>query len=295
MAVNILQRALSDKNALVRGMALRALSSIRVQEIAEIARLSIEQHVMDESPFVRRIAAIGIGKLYGFCPDFKEDLKTLLERILNDTNPLVFGAAIQTFELAFPNEWDLIHPHFQKICSILSEVDSYQQVTILAMLTRYCRANFADARYKTDDELNPDLQTAFKAAGMLLRTNSPAVVLEASSFLYHCSPAFERPFEINLVARSVAHAVSVSLIRVMTAQFTISQLPILSAIRMISDKYPQFFAPHFREFFLKLSEPTNEKILKMQILMNIASILGDAEQDQLLNEVKTYISYTICH
>ena len=29
--------------------------------------------------------------------------------------------------------------------------------------------------------------------------------------------------------------------------------------------------------------------------MNIASILGDAEQDQLLSEVKTYFSYTICH
>jgi len=52
-------------------MALRALSSIRVREIAEVARLSIEQHVLDDSPFVRRIAALGINKLHSFCPEFK--------------------------------------------------------------------------------------------------------------------------------------------------------------------------------------------------------------------------------
>lgn len=57
---------------------------------------------------------------------------------------------------------------------------------------------------------------------MLLRAGSPAVVLEAATFLYHCSPAFERIFEINLVARSVAHAVAVALVRVITAPFTVS-------------------------------------------------------------------------
>jgi len=84
------------------------------------------------------------------------------------------------------------------------------------------RENFADARYKQDEEINMDLQAAYKAAGMLLRACSPAVVLEASCFLFHCSPAFERIFEINLVARSVAHAVAVALVRVLAAPFTVS-------------------------------------------------------------------------
>lgn len=96
MAVNILKRALADTNNLVRGMALRALTSIRVREIAEIARLSLEEHASDRSHFVRRIVAIGISKLYGFCPEFKEDLKQLIVRLLADNTPLVFGVALQT-------------------------------------------------------------------------------------------------------------------------------------------------------------------------------------------------------
>lgn len=104
-------------------MALRALSSIRVREIAEVARLSIEQHVLDESPFVRRIAALGINKLYSFCPEFKADLRKLLERALDDSVPMVFGAALQTFEAAFSDDWDLFHPSFHKLCSMLHELD----------------------------------------------------------------------------------------------------------------------------------------------------------------------------
>lgn len=238
MAVNILQRALSDKNALVRGMALRALSSIRVREIAEVARLSIEQHILDDSPLVRRIAVLGINKLYSFCPEFKADLRKLLERSLDDTVPVVFGAALQTFELAFSDDWDLFHPSFHKVCSMLHELDQFEQVNALQLLTRYVRENFADARYKQDEEINMDLQAAYKAAGMLLRAASPAVVLEAATFLFHCSPAFERIFEINLVARSVAHAVAVALVRILSAPFTVSQTPILATIRMISEKYP---------------------------------------------------------
>ena len=141
----------------------------------------------------------------------------------------------------------------------MHEFDQYEQVNALQVLTRYCRAFFTDSRYKNDEQINQDLMTACKAAGMLLRTSSPAVVIEAASFLYHCSPAFERMFELNLVARSVAHAVAVSLIRVLGMPL-VSQIPILSCIRLISEKYPQYFAPHFKEFYLKQTEPMLEKL-----------------------------------
>ncbi|CAL6025473.1 Adaptor_protein complex large chain subunit BetaA [Hexamita inflata] len=291
MAVNILQRALSDKNALVRGIALRALSSIRVREIAEVARLSIEQHVNDESPFVRRIAALGISKLYSFCPEFAMDLRVLLERSLNDMNHLVFGAALQTYGQCFQNDYELLHGCFQKIAMSLSEMDSYQQVNALQILTNYCRANFQDVRYRADSELPMDLHLVYKSVGMLLRTNSPAVVIEAASFFFHCSPAFERQFEVNLVARSIAHAVAVGLVRIATAQYTISQYPILKTIQMISEKHPQFFVPHYKEFYLRQSDTGSDKLVKMHILANIGATMEDAEQDQLLNELKTYISY----
>ena len=65
---------------------MRALTSIRVREIAEVAKISLEQHRSDDAAFVRRIIAIGVGKLVSFCPEFAPDMKTLLGDLLNDQN-----------------------------------------------------------------------------------------------------------------------------------------------------------------------------------------------------------------
>ncbi|KAK3712982.1 hypothetical protein QZH41_012836 [Actinostola sp. cb2023] len=53
-----------DPNQLIRGSALRVLSSIRVPVIAPILMLSIKEGVVDMSPFVRKTSAHAIPKLY---------------------------------------------------------------------------------------------------------------------------------------------------------------------------------------------------------------------------------------
>lgn len=91
---------------------------------------------------------------------------------------------------------------------------------------------------------------------MLLRTNSQAVIIEAAAFFFHCSPCFERQYEISQVARSTGHAVAVSLVRILASSYTINQAPILQAILVISRSYPQYFIPHYKEFFLRFEEST---------------------------------------
>ena len=50
-------------------------------------------------------------------------------------------------------------------------------------------------------------------AALLLRVHYSSVVLEAASFLYHCSPAFTRQYEIQGVCSSTGHATAVALIK----------------------------------------------------------------------------------
>ena len=65
---------------------MRALTSIRVREIAEVAKMSLEQHKNDEAAFVRRIIALGVGKLVSFCPEFVLEMRGLLAELLADVN-----------------------------------------------------------------------------------------------------------------------------------------------------------------------------------------------------------------
>lgn len=55
---------LQDPNQLIRGSALRVLSSIRVSMIVPIVMLAIRDAAADMSPYVRKTAAHAIPKLY---------------------------------------------------------------------------------------------------------------------------------------------------------------------------------------------------------------------------------------
>jgi len=62
MSINSIQKSLSDKNQIVRGMALRVMSGIKVPVISGIVVLGIRKCVSDSSSFVRKTAAVAIVK-----------------------------------------------------------------------------------------------------------------------------------------------------------------------------------------------------------------------------------------
>jgi AP-3 complex subunit beta len=66
MSINTIQKSLSDKNQIVRGMALRVMSGIKVPLISGIVILGIRRCITDLSYFVRKTAAIAIIKCYKY-------------------------------------------------------------------------------------------------------------------------------------------------------------------------------------------------------------------------------------
>ncbi|TGZ64248.1 hypothetical protein CRM22_006463 [Opisthorchis felineus] len=142
LSVSTFQRSLKDPNPLIRASALRVLSSIRIPMLLPIMMLAIQDACKDLSPFVRKVAAHAILKVYSLDPEEKDRLIELLERLLADKTTLVIGSAIRVFEELCPDRLDLIHPHYRKICSLLMDVDEWGQVIILNVLTRYARTQF---------------------------------------------------------------------------------------------------------------------------------------------------------
>ena len=64
LSINTFQKDLSDPNPLIRAMALRVLSGIKVHMIGSIVLLAIKKCAADISPYVRKAAALAIPKLY---------------------------------------------------------------------------------------------------------------------------------------------------------------------------------------------------------------------------------------
>lgn len=139
LSINTIQKSLSDDNPVIRALALRVISSIRVQSIVQIICLGIKKCTTDPSPIVRRSAAAAISKCFDINasngPALLENLKTLLA----DRNPRVVGSALVTLSKTFPDRIDILHKVYRKICSQLPAMDEWGQNATLDILLKYAR------------------------------------------------------------------------------------------------------------------------------------------------------------
>ncbi|XP_015765741.1 PREDICTED: AP-3 complex subunit beta-1-like [Acropora digitifera] len=225
LSISTFQKGLKDPNQLIRGSALRVLSSIRVPVIAPIMMLAIKEGVSDMSPYVRKTAAHAIPKLYSLDPEQKDYLIEVIEKLLKDKTTLVAGSAVMAFEEVCPERIDLIHKNYRKLCNLLIDIDEWGQVAVIHMLTRYARTQFLDP--------NKEIQ----------------VVMAVARVYHHLAPENE----IGLVARS--------LVRLLRSHREV-QTVVLSNIATMSAFSKGMFEPYLKGFFVHSNDPTHIRLLK---------------------------------
>ncbi|CAC5376615.1 AP3B [Mytilus coruscus] len=301
LSISTFQRALKDPNQLIRASALRVLSSIRVPMISPIMMLAIKEAVNDMSPYVRKTAAHGIPKLYSLDPENKEQLVEVIEKLLADKTTLVAGSAIQAFEEVCPERIDLIHKNYRKLCNLLVDVEEWGQVVIVNMLTRYARTQFInpnktdsskenksfyeDSEKEEEEEeerekkeptyvMDTDHRLLLRQAKPLLNSRNSAVVMSVAQLYYHCAPKAE----VGVVAKS--------LIRLLRSHKEVQYI-VLSNIATMSIDRKGMFEPFLKSFYIRSSDPTHIKLLKLEILTNLAT---ETNISTILRELQTYVT-----
>ena len=308
LSISTFQRALKDPNQLIRASALRVLSSIRVPMIVPIMLLAIKESSVDMSPFVRKTAAHAIPKLYSLDPETKEELINILEKLLADRTTLVIGSAVMAFEEVCPDKIELIHKNYRKLVSLLVDVEEWGQVVILNMLTRYGRTQFADPNlgvletgeeeekefYENSDDdddddvsvetvskpvykMDPDHRLLLRSAKPLLNSRNASVVMATAQLYWHLAPRSE----IQVVARSMG--------RLLRSHNEVQALVLnsIAAMTIKSKGGSKMFQPHIKQFYVRGSDPSHVKILKLEILTNLANT---GNISSLLREFQSYIT-----
>jgi len=144
LAINSFQKDLGNSNQLIRAFALRVMSSIRVKIISQLIVLAIDKSCKDSSPYVRKTAAHAIPKVYNLDREQKDQCIKIIQILLTDRTTTVLGSTITAFDEVCPDRFDLIHPHYRKLCMLLADIDEWGQCAILNMLLRYGRTQFTD-------------------------------------------------------------------------------------------------------------------------------------------------------
>uniref|UniRef100_A0A674PRU7 AP-3 complex subunit beta n=1 Tax=Takifugu rubripes TaxID=31033 RepID=A0A674PRU7_TAKRU len=299
LSISTFQRALKDPNQFIRASALRVLSSIRVHIIVPIMMLAIKESSADLSPYVRKTAAHAIQKLYSLDPDQKELLIEVIEKLLKDKSTLVAGSVVMAFEEVCPDRIDLIHKNYRKLCNLLVDVEEWGQVVIISMLTRYARTQFTSpwkegavpeenddkTFYESDSEdkkeqaqnkpyiMDPDHRLLLRNTKPLLQSRNTAVVLAVAQLYWHLAPKHE----VNVVSKS--------LVRLLRSHREVQYI-VLQNIATMSIQRKGMFEPFMKSFYVRSTDATHIKTLKLEILTNLAS---ETNISIILREFQTYV------
>ncbi|XP_039629498.1 AP-3 complex subunit beta-2 [Polypterus senegalus] len=306
LSISTFQRGLKDPNQLIRASALRVLSSIRVTIIVPIMMLAIKEAASDMSPYVRKTAAHAIPKLYSLDPEQKDQLIEVIEKLLADKTTLVAGSVVMAFEEVCPERIDLIHKNYRKLCNLLIDVEEWGQVVIINMLTRYARTQFLNpnqnesllgesaekAFYGSDEEegkedkeeaavlvkrkpyvMDPDHRLLLRNTKPLLQSRNAAVVMAVAQLYFHLAPKAE----VGVIAKA--------LVRLMRSHSEV-QFVVLQNVATMSIKRRGMFEPYLKSFYIRSTDPTQIKVLKLEVLTNLAN---ETNISTILREFQTYI------
>jgi AP-3 complex subunit beta len=150
LSINSFQRGLADPEQLIRALALRVLTSIRVPDIVQIQILGIQKCASDMSPYVRKCAANALAKIQDPCSQdahLQKMLVDIMSKLLDtDDSTMVLTSAIIAFIELCPERLELLHRSYRKLCHQMVDMDEWGQVVVIDVLQRYCRTFFAAPR-----------------------------------------------------------------------------------------------------------------------------------------------------
>lgn len=142
LSINAFQKDMAGDNQLIRALALRVLTSIRVQDIIQIQLRAVKNCSTDASPFVRKCAANAIPKIFSLDHEQLVSLKEIIATLLLDPSTMVLGSAIAAFNEICPDAYDLLHQQFRRLCQLLVDMEEWNQIIMLEVLNRYVRHHF---------------------------------------------------------------------------------------------------------------------------------------------------------
>jgi len=306
LAINSLQKAMSENNQHMRANALRCMSNIRVKEIAQLIVLAVQKAAKDMSPYVRKAAAFAIPKIMRLDSRHLEQCTDLISHLLSDNSTMVVGAAVQAFMEVCPDRFDLIHPVFRHICNLLPDVDEWGQVSIVNLLLRYGRNQFVnpdpmvqkairekraaehkdepDAE-KTEDEIfgaaedddmvstiDPDHRLMLQNTLCLMESRNSAVVLATCVLHFYMAP----PAEVARIAKPMVRLLHTN---------RETEYVALANIATMAATYPRLFSDVVEEFFISGAESLPTRTLKLDILTRSAN---ESNIGRILKELKEY-------
>lgn len=235
----------------------------------------LRRTLRDESPYVRKTAAICVAKLYDLNPELcvENGFLGMLQELVGDANATVVANAVSALaeiQETSPETEALVvtSTTFTKLLVALNECSEWGRIAILNALSLY-NADEKEAE-SICERVSPQFQHA-----------NASVVMAAVRVIMQNIPKVN-PEIGNALTKKMAP----SLVTLISCPPEL-QFVALRNISLLLQKKPEILSKEIRVFFCKYNDPPYVKNEKLNIMIMLAS---EDNLDQLLMELKEYAS-----
>ncbi|KAL7276298.1 beta-adaptin [Rhizina undulata] len=274
LAVNTFVQDSEDPNPLIRALAIRTMGCIRVDKIVDYMEEPLRKTLKDESPYVRKTAAICVAKLFDLNPSLclENGFLETLQEMIGDSNPMVVANSVtalaEIMEAAPETEALLVNSAtLKKLLMALNECTEWGRITILTTLAGYKAQDVKEAEHICE-RVVPQFQHV-----------NPSVVLAAVKVVFlHMKTIGPE------LCKQYTRKMAPPLVTLVSSQPEV-QYVALRNINLLLQKQPEILSKEMRVFFCKYNDPPYVKLEKLEIMIRIAN---EKNVDQLLSELKEY-------
>lgn len=190
LAVNTFVQDSEDPNPLIRALAIRTMGCIRVDKMVDYMEEPLRKTLRDESPYVRKTAALCVAKLFDLAPSMaiENGFIEQLQELVGDPNPMVVAnsvtALVEIQETAPETKaLAITSVTLKKMLLALNECTEWGRVTLLTTLADYKASDVKEAEHVCErvvpqfQHVNPSVVlAAVKVVFLHMKYISPELV-----------------------------------------------------------------------------------------------------------------------
>uniref|UniRef100_A0A8C6UYS2 Adaptor related protein complex 4 subunit beta 1 n=1 Tax=Neogobius melanostomus TaxID=47308 RepID=A0A8C6UYS2_9GOBI len=271
LVINTLRKDCQDANPMVRSLALRNMTNLRLPGLAEYVEQPLTVGLRDRAACVRRVAVLGWAKLHNLQPQAEIDAAVVNElySLLRDSDPVVMVNCLRALEEILKDEGGVaINKNItHHLLNRLKECDVWGQCDVLRVLERY--------RPQTEGELFDILSLLDSCL-----TCAHPPVMAATLRLFLCLSA-----GLPSVCQSALERACGPLLAACGSNSREMRFTALAHVQLMMQSVPGLLGAHYKRFFCGYAEPAFIKQRKMQVLVEL---VNDENVSMLLDELKGY-------